>query len=75
MVIPSIRTKKLMTHGTTAFCGIAHTYRIAPLNKLTIVWVFHSLPIGPQMIFRFMMATANNPPNAKEVSHICETSF
>ena len=38
--------KKLMAQGVAAFGGIAPTYRIALLDKPTIVWDFHSLLIG-----------------------------
>ena len=48
--------KKLMAQGVAAFGGIAPTYRIALLDKPTIVWDFHSLLIGLQMMFSFMMA-------------------
>ena len=53
--------KKLMAQGVAAFGGIAPTYRIALLDKPTIVWDFHSLLIGLQMMFSFMMAEDKTP--------------
>ena len=38
-----------------AFGGIAPTYRIALYDKPTIVWDFHSLLLGIQMMFSFML--------------------
>ena len=43
--------KKLMAQGVAAFGGIAPTYRIALLDKPTIVWDFHSLLIHSGLIF------------------------
>lgn len=45
----------LMQEGMTAFGGIAPTYRIALLDKPTIIWDFHSLMLGIQMMFSFML--------------------
>ena len=53
--------KKLMAQGVAAFGGIAPTYRIALLDKPTIVWDFHSLLIGLQMMFSFMLAEDKTP--------------
>ena len=53
--------KKLMAQGVAAFGGIAPTYRIALLDKPTIVWDFHSLLIGLQMMFSFMLAEEKTP--------------
>ena len=53
--------KKLMAQGVAAFGGIAPTYRIALLVKPTIVWDFHSLLIGLQMMFSFMLAEDKTP--------------
>ena len=44
-----------------AFGGIAPTYRIALLDKPTIVWDFHSLMLGVQMMFSFMLTDSDNP--------------
>ena len=53
--------KRLMVQGVAAFGGIAPTYRIALLDKPTIVWDFYSLLIGLQMMFSFMMAEDKTP--------------
>ena len=45
----------LMQQGMEAFGGNAPTYRIALLDKPTIVWDFHSLILGVQMMFSFML--------------------
>ena len=64
--------KKLMAQGVAAFGGIAPTYRIALLDKPTIVWDFHSLLIGLQMMFSFMMAADKTP--LRMCDH-CDTIF
>ena len=64
--------KKLMAEGVAAFGGIAPTYRIALLDKPTIVWDFHSLLIGLQMMFSFMMAEDKTP--LRMCDH-CDTIF
>ena len=64
--------KKLMAQGVAAFGGIAPTYRIALLDKPTIVWDFHSLLIGLQMMFSFMMAEDITP--LRMCDH-CDTIF
>lgn len=51
----------LLKQGMEAFGGIAPTYRIALLDKPTIVWDFHSLMLGVQMMFSFMLTDSNNP--------------
>ena len=38
-----------------AFGGIAPTYHIELLERPTIVWDFHSLLLGVQMMFSFML--------------------
>ena len=64
--------KKLMAQGVAAFGGIAPTYRIALLDKPTIVWDFHSLLIGLQMMFSFMLAEEKTP--LRMCAH-CDTIF
>ena len=64
--------KKLMAQGVAAFGGIAPTYRIALLDKPTIVWDFHSLLIGLQMMFSFMMAEDKAP---LRMCDSCDTIF
>ena len=63
---------KLMAQGVAAFGGIAPTYRIALLDKPTIVWDFHSLLIGLQMMFSFMMAEDQTP---LRMCDSCDTIF
>ena len=64
--------KKLMAQGVAAFGGIAPIYRIALLDKPTIVWDFHSLLIGLQRMFSFMMAENKTP--LRMCAH-CDTIF
>ena len=64
--------KKLMAQGVAAFGGIAPTYRIALLDKPTIVWDFHSLLSGLQMMFSFMLAEEKTP--LRMCAH-CDTIF
>ena len=64
--------KRLMAQGVAAFGGIAPTYRIALLDKPTIVWDFHSLLIGLQMMFSFMMAEDKAP---LRMCDCCDTIF
>ena len=64
--------KKLMAQGVAAFGGIAPTYRIALLGKPTIVWDFHSLLIGLQMMFSFMLAEDKTP---LRMCDSCDTIF
>lgn len=51
----------LIQEGMTAFGGIALTYRIALLDKPTIIWDFHSLMLGNQIMFSFMLTDSENP--------------
>ena len=51
----------LMQQGMEAFGGNAPTYRIALLDKPTIVWDFHSLILGIQMMFSFMITDTEKP--------------
>ena len=51
----------LMQPGMEAFGGNAPTYRIALRNKPTIVWDFHSLILGVQMMFSFMLTDTEKP--------------
>jgi hypothetical protein len=48
-------TRDLYRQGMAAFGGIAPTYHIALLDMPTIVWDFHSLLLGVQMMFSFML--------------------
>lgn len=47
--------KQLYRQGMTAFGGIAPTYHIELRESPTIVWDFHSLLLGVQMMFSFML--------------------
>lgn len=47
--------KQLYRQGMEAFGGIAPTYHIELLDRPTIVWDFHSLLLGVQMMFSFML--------------------
>ena len=44
-----------------AFGGIAPTYHIELLDKPTIYWDFHSLLLGIQMMFSFMLVDGEQP--------------
>ncbi len=47
--------RDLYRRGMEAFGGIAPTYRIALLDRPTIIWDFHSLLLCLQMMFSFML--------------------
>lgn len=53
--------RMLLRQGMEAFGGIAPTYRIALLDKPTIIWDFHSLMLGIQMMFSFMLTDKDKP--------------
>lgn len=53
--------RRLYQQGMAAFGGIAPTYRILLLDKPTIEWDFHSLLLGLQMMFSFMLADDKRP--------------
>ena len=54
-------TRDLYRQGMAAFGGVAPTYHIALLDKPTIVWDFHSLLLGVQMMFSFMLTDDKKP--------------
>jgi len=54
-------TRELYRQGISAFGGIAPTYHIALYDKPTIVWDFHSLLLGIQMMFSFMLTDESKP--------------
>ncbi len=54
-------TRNLYRQGMAAFGGIAPTYHIALLDKPTIVWDFHSLLLGIQMMLSFMITDETKP--------------
>ena len=53
-------TRRLMQQSMAAFGGNAPTYHIALLDKPTIIWDFHSLLLGIQMMFSFMLTDSKN---------------
>ena len=54
-------TRRLMQQSMAAFGGNAPSYHIALLDKPTIIWDFHSLLLGIQMMFSFMLTDSKNP--------------
>jgi len=54
-------TRNLYRQGMAAFGGIAPTYHIALFDKPTIVWDFHSLLLGVQMMFSFALTDDAKP--------------
>ena len=54
-------TRQIMQESMAAFGGIAPNYHILLLDKPTIVWDFHSLLLGVQMMFSFMLTDSENP--------------
>jgi len=83
-------TRDIYRKGMAAFGGVAPTYHIALLDKPTIVWDFHSLLLGVQMMFSFMLTDDAKPlrickhcskafavthPNAVFCSHRCKNQY
>lgn len=54
-------TRNLLRRSMAAFDGNAPTYHIALLDKPTIIWDFHSLLLGIQMMFSFMLTDEEKP--------------
>ena len=54
-------TRNLYRKAMAAFGGIAPTYHIELLDKPTIYWDFHSLLLGVQMMFSFMLVDDAKP--------------
>ncbi len=54
-------TRRIMQESMAAFGGNAPTYHIVLLDKPTIVWDFHSLLLGIQMVFSFMLTDSEKP--------------
>ena len=54
-------TRNLYRKGMAAFGGIAPSYHIELLDKPTIYWDFHSLLLGIQMMFSFMLVDDAKP--------------
>ena len=55
--------------GMAAFGGIAPSYHIELLEKPTIYWDFHSLLLGIQMMFSFMLVDDAKPLRLCEHCH------
>lgn len=54
-------SRGIYRQAMAAFDGNAPTYHIALLDKPTIVWDFHSLLLGIQMMFSFMLTDTQQP--------------
>ncbi|MCL2853968.1 MAG: hypothetical protein FWE20_13260 [Defluviitaleaceae bacterium] len=54
-------TRDLYRQGMAAFSGIAPTYRIALREKPVILWDFHSLLLGIQIMLSFMLVDDGKP--------------
>ena len=54
-------TKQIMRESIKAFGGNAPIYHIDLLEQPTLVWDFHSLLLGIQMMLSFMLTDKNNP--------------
>ncbi len=54
-------TRGLYRKAMAAFGGIASSYHIELMDKPTIYWDFHSLLLGIQMMFRFMLVDNEQP--------------
>lgn len=65
-------TKNLYRQSMACFDGIAPTYHIELLEKPTMVWDFHSLLLGIQMMFSFMLVNDKNP---LRICKHCNTVF
>ena len=57
-------TRNLYRKAMAAFGGIAPSYHIELLEKPTIYWDFHSLLLGIQMMFSFMLVDEARPLRA-----------
>ena len=53
--------RNLYRKGMAAFGGIAPSYHIELLDNPTIYWDFHSLLLGIQMMFSFMLVDGEKP--------------
>ena len=53
--------RELYQKAMAAFGGIAPSYHIELLDKPTIYWDFHSLLLGIQMMFSFMLVDEEHP--------------
>ena len=65
-------TRGLMRQAMTAFDGIAPSYHIALLDRPTLVWDFHSLLLGVQMMFSFALT---DEQKSLRVCKQCQKAF
>jgi len=61
--------KELYQKSMSAFNGIAPTYRIALREKLVILWDFHSMMLGIQLMLSFMLVDSEKPLRACKHCH------
>ena len=54
-------SRQLLQESMKAFGGIAPTYHIELLDRPTLYWDFHSLLLGVQMMFSFMLVDDSKP--------------
>ena len=64
--------REVYREAMAAFDGIAPTYHIELLDTPTMVWDFHSLLLGIQMMFSFMLVNDKNP---LRICKHCNTVF
>ena len=55
------KTRNLYRSSMAAFGGATPTYRVSLLDKPTIIWDFHSLLLGIQMMFSFALTDEAKP--------------
>ncbi|MBQ5952466.1 MAG: hypothetical protein IJQ02_14370 [Oscillospiraceae bacterium] len=56
-----VQPRMLLQQSMAAFDGNAPTYHIALLEKPTIMWNYHSLLLGIQLMFSFMLTDEKTP--------------
>ena len=56
-----VQPRMLLQQSMAAFDGNAPTYHIALLEKPTLIWDFHSLLLGIQLMFSFMLTEEKTP--------------
>ena len=61
----------LYRKAMAAFGGIAPSYHIELLDKPTIYWDFHSLLLGIQMMFSFMLVDGDQPLRCVSTARRC----
>ena len=68
-------TRNLYRKGMAAFGGIAPSYHIELLDKPTIYWDFHSLLLGIQMMFSFLLVDGEKPLRPVSYTHLLVNFF